>query len=95
MTPCRKSKQLFNVVDWLPPDFGAVGQNGAIFSRDLAVAGPDVRLIGLTSGDYSTTREVFPNGNILNITLIRSYIYHKSRMITRLLWTVLTNSQII
>jgi hypothetical protein len=51
---CRKSNQLFYVVDWLPPDLGAVGQYGAIFARDAVVVGHDVRLIGLTTGDYLT-----------------------------------------
>jgi hypothetical protein len=44
-TSSNKSNQLFYIVDWLPPDFGAVGQYGAIFARDLAVAGRDVVLL--------------------------------------------------
>src|ERR1700746_1453454 len=87
----KKSNQLFYIVDWLPPDFGAVGQYGAIFARDLAVAGRDVRLIGLTTGESSTTREVLPNGKIFEISRIRSSIYTKSRFIIRLLWTFRTN----
>jgi hypothetical protein len=27
---------LFYVVDWLPPDFGAVGQYGIVFAQELA-----------------------------------------------------------
>src|SRR6516225_10098102 len=72
---CKKSNQLFYIVDWLPPDFGAVGQYGAIFARDRAVAGRDVRLIGLSTGEHSTTREVLPNGKIFEITRIRSSFY--------------------
>jgi hypothetical protein len=93
-TSCKKSNQLFYIVDWLPPDFGAVGQYGAIFARDLAVAGRDVRLIGLTTGNHSTTREVLPNGKIFEITRISSAIYTRSRFITRLLWTFKTNMRI-
>ena len=94
-TSSKKSNQLFYIVDWLPPDFGAVGQYGEIFARDLAVAGCDVRLIGLTTGDASMTREVLPNGKILETTRIHSSIYTKSRFIRRLLWTFQTNVQIV
>jgi hypothetical protein len=73
----KESKQLFSIVDWLPPDFGAVGQYGAIFGRDLAVAGRDVRLIGLTTGDYSTAQEFLPNETIFEITRIHSMISKK------------------
>jgi hypothetical protein len=91
----KKSSQLFYIVDWLPPDFGAVGQYGTIFARGLAVAGRDVRLIGLTTGDYSTAREVLPNGKLMEITKIRSQNYKKSKFIGRLLWTVRTNMRIV
>jgi hypothetical protein len=87
--------QLFYIVDWLPPDFGAVGQYGAIFARDLAVAGRDVRLIGLTTGDHSTTRELLPNRKIFETTRIHSSIYEKSGFITRFLWSFRTNMRLI
>src|SRR5262249_3923121 len=82
-------------VDWLPPDFGAVGQYGAIFARDLAVLGRDVRLIGLTTGDTSTIREELPNGKLFEVTRIQSSNYVKSRFIQRLLWTFQTNIRIV
>src|ERR1700751_1778325 len=88
---CKKSDQLFYLVDWLPPDFGAIGQYGAIFARDRAIAGRDVRLIGLTTGDHSTVSEVLSNGQLFEITRIRSHSYPKSKMIKRLLWTFRTN----
>ena len=91
----KKSIQLFYIVDWLPPDFGAVGQYGTIFARGLAVAGRDVRLIGLTTGTYSTAREVLPNGKLFEITRIRSSSYTKSKFIGRLLWTFRTNMRIV
>jgi hypothetical protein len=94
-TSCKKSNQLFYIVDWLPPDFGAVGQYGAIFARDIAVAGRDVRLIGLTTGDASTTREVLPNGKTFEITRIHNSIYTKSKFTKRLSWTFRTNMRIV
>ena len=83
------------IVDWLPPNFGAVGQYGAIFARDLAVARRDVRLIGLTTGDHSTTRELLPNGKVFETTRIHSSIYEKSGFVTRLLWTCQTNTRLV
>jgi len=94
-TSSTKSEQLFYIVDWLPPDFGAVGQYGAIFARDLAVAGRDVRLIGLTTGEYTTHKEKLSNGKIFEITRIHSSAYQKLSFITRLLWTFRTNMKII
>src|SRR5215472_5371262 len=85
------TNQLFYVVDWLPPDFGAVGQYGAILARKLAVAGRDVRLIGLTTGEHSTTRELLANGKVFETTRIHSVNYLKSGFIARLLWTFRTN----
>jgi hypothetical protein len=89
------SNQLFYIVDWLPPDFGAVGQYGAIFARDLAVGGRDVRLIGLATGDDSTTREVLANGKIFEITRIHAPAYTKSNFVSRLLWTFRINMRIV
>src|SRR5215472_1519300 len=86
---------LFYIVDWLPPDFGAVGQYGAIYARELAVAGRDVRLIGLTTGDHSTTRELLANGKVFETTQIHSANYIKSGFIARLLWTFRTNMRIV
>src|SRR5690348_10920354 len=76
-TPWKKNDQVFYLVDWLPPDFGAVGQYGAIYARDLSMQGCNVRLIGLTTGSRSTTSEVLPNGKIYEITKIHSSIYRK------------------
>ena len=94
-TSCKKSDSLFYLVDWLPPDFGAVGQYGAIFARNPAAAGRDVRLIGLTTGDHSTTREVLPNGRLLEVTKITSKAYKKTQYFNRLLWSFRTNLRII
>jgi Glycosyl transferase 4-like domain len=91
----RSSDQLFYVVDWLPPDFGAVGQYGAIFARAIAAAGRDVRLIGLTTGRQRTTREALPNGKRLEITRLRSTIYQKSRYLNRMLWTVRADLRLV
>ena len=47
----KSPKQLFYLADWLPPDFGAVGQYATLFAREIAESGSHhVCLIGLTSG---------------------------------------------
>jgi len=94
-TSGKKSDQIFYLVDWLPPDFGAVGQYGAIFARNLVAAGRDVRLIGLSTGEHSTTREALPNGRLLEVTRITSKTYEKTRYFERLLWSIRTDFQII
>jgi hypothetical protein len=38
------------IADWLPPDFGAVGQYMQLRAQSLAEQGHDVTLIGLASG---------------------------------------------
>src|SRR5262249_47060362 len=43
-------KRLVYICDWLPPDFGAVGQYSEIFAREWARDGWAVILVGLTSG---------------------------------------------
>ena len=91
----RGSTQLFYVVDWLPPDFGAVGQYAAIYAREIAAAGRDVRLIGLTTGHHRTTREALANGRLLETTRLSSTVYQKSRYLNRLSWTIRTNLQLV
>ena len=40
---------LVYLCDWLPPDFGAVGQYSLLFARERAAAGEEVVLAGLSS----------------------------------------------
>ena len=43
--------RLVYICDWLPPDFGAVGQYAMLFVREWAKDGWQVTLVGLTSGN--------------------------------------------
>ena len=86
---------MFYLVDWLPPDFGAVGQYGLIFARDIARSGRHVRLIGLTRGEAAVHNEAFEGGGILQIKYIRSKKYDKSRISKRIFWTVYTNVRLV
>jgi hypothetical protein len=85
---------LFYVVDWLPPDFGAVGQYGIVFAQELARDGRRVYLIGLTSQSRNSVLNEVGDG-ILEITRIPAVSYDKSRLIKRLVWTFRTNARLL
>jgi hypothetical protein len=79
------------VCDWLPPDFGAVGQYSEIFARQLAASGwRRVILIGLSSGEASTTVEAVGGGTLTTIRLAARPV-PKHRLDRRLLWTLWVN----
>ena len=87
---------LFYIVDWLPPDFGAVGQYGLLFAREIAQGEKrKVFLIGLTSGPSTIEREVFVAGAELEIHRISAVPYEKGRIVKRLLWTTRTNFRLL
>jgi Glycosyl transferase 4-like domain len=86
---------LFYVVDWLPPDFGAVGQYGLIFARELAESGRRVYLLGLTTGTTAVERQAYAGGGRLEITRIGAPAYNRTRTIERLQWTLRINFQLI
>jgi hypothetical protein len=91
----KRDVPLFYVVDWLPPDFGAVGQYGRLFAGEIAQAGRRVYLIGLTSGAGGKTRECFGPDAFLETTKIENSGYQKTRNLKRLLWTIRTNLRLM
>ena len=89
------SRPLFYIVDWLPPDFGAVGQYGELFAREIAAnEGRRVYLIGLTTGTAKVERQALDCGE-LEVHRINATKYDKSRIVKRLLWTISTNFRLI
>ena len=85
----NRQPALFYVVDWLPPDFGAVGQYALIAAQKLAASGRNVHLVGLTSGPASCQRI-----ERLAIERLHARLYEKSRFMRRLLWSAATNSRL-
>ena len=83
------------ICDWLPPDFGAVGQYSALFARELAREGNAVILAGLSSGAFPNDVQEFAGGGRYEEVRIRARLYDKSSTIRRLLWTVATNSRLL
>ena len=95
LTQSPKPRPLFYVVDWLPPDFGAVGQYAVLFATEIAMNGRHVELIGLTSGQDGVSDQYFVSGGSLRVTRISASHYDKSRNVKRLLWTVTTNFRLM
>ncbi len=87
-------RPLFYLVDWLPPDFGAVGQYGLFFARELAESGREVHLIGLSSSASSVVAEKFAKGS-LSVRRLRATPFRKTSSVQRLLWAVRVNVQLI
>jgi hypothetical protein len=82
--------RLVYLCDWLPPDFGAVGQYSLLFARERAAAGEDVVLAGLSTGPGSATDEAVGNGR-LRVVRRRAPAYDRANLRQRALWTVRTN----
>lgn len=82
--------RLLYLCDWLPPDFGAVGQYSLLFARQRAAAGEDVVLAGLSSTADSTTDEEVSGGR-LRVVRRRAAAYDRADLRARALWTARTN----
>lgn len=83
-------EQLVYICDWLPPDFGAVGQYAEIFARRWKEQGAKVTLVGLSSESSSDI-------NLADLRTIRVFrpTYDKTRLLRRAVWTIATNLKLI
>jgi hypothetical protein len=81
---------LVYLCDWLPPDFGAVGQYSLLFARQRAAAGEDVVLAGLSSRAAAESDETVGSGR-LRVVRRRAAAYDRANFRTRALWTARTN----
>jgi len=82
--------RLLYLCDWLPPDFGAVGQYSLLFARRRADGGEDVVLGGLSSTADSVADEPVGAGR-LRVVRRRAAVYDRSDLRARALWTARTN----
>src|SRR5262245_41381724 len=74
-----KKGRLVYICDWLPPDFGAVGQYAMLFAREWAKDGWQVTLVGLTSGEpRREAPEPFGDGT-LQVIRVRRPPYEKQK----------------
>lgn len=76
--------------DWLPPDFGAVGQYALAYARDLACAGHDVTLLGLSTQRSSESVEELRPGRLV-VRRVARPAYNKNSQLRRAVWTVTSN----
>src|SRR5262245_54013854 len=84
-------KRLVYICDWLPPDFGAVGQYAVLFAREWAREGWDVTLGGFTSGKTSCIAAEPTGDGSLEVLRIHRRTYTKQKFVSRLVWTVASN----
>lgn len=83
-----------SICDWLPPDFGAVGQYAEIAARDRARAGAEVTLVGLSSERDSVVEEEIGAGR-LRVVRVFSPVYERARLSERARWTLRTNALLL
>lgn len=86
--------RLLYLSDWLPPDFGAVGQYSLLCARQRAAQGEDVVLAGLSSTADSVEEER-PGTGRLRIVRLAAATYDRSDFKTRALWTARTNLSLL
>jgi len=80
--------------DWLPPDFGAVGQYALIRARGLAAQGRRVSLYGLSSTADTVEDERIGAGSLRTVR-IQASTYDRTNLAQRAWWTARTNVQLI
>jgi hypothetical protein len=85
------TKRLVYICDWLPPDFGAVGQYATLFAREWASKGWAVTLAGLTSGQSGrqATEAVGPGS--VEVVRVHRRAYQKQKFVSRVVWTIFSN----
>lgn len=86
--------KLAYLCDWLPPDFGAVGQYSVLFARERAAAGEEVTLVGLSSTADTVQEEAIGRGRLTTLRLFAP-TYDRANFRARALWTFCTNTRLV
>ena len=89
-----RERRIVIVADWLPPDFGAVGQYMELRARALAAKGHEVTLVGLSSAGSSTRSEVLGQGSLTEIRLEARPVPRGS-FVARSFWTLCTDLRLL
>jgi len=92
--PLPTGTRCIYICDWLPPDFGAVGQYSLQFARERADQGQDVLLVGFSSRQSSREIEHCGSGR-LTIRRLKVRAYDKTRLLHRCWWTLLVNLRLL
>ena len=89
-----RALDLVYICDWLPPDFGAVGQYALQFARDEARRGKHVALYGLSSARSFEEQEEHGSGT-LKIARLHAPVYDRTNLRARAGWTLKTNLALV
>ncbi len=89
-----KERRIVIIADWLPPDFGAVGQYMQMRAQGLAEQGYDVTLVGLSTGAGSKAHRDRGKGSLTEVRLSARPVPRGS-LLRRMLWTIATNVRLI
>ena len=90
MSTTAAPSRIVLLCDWLPPDFGAVGQYAVGFARELAEQGHQVALVGFSSTASSCTDERVGAGTLRTRRLHR-VVDARASLLTRAWWTLGAN----
>ena len=90
----QRPQRIVMLCDWLPPDFGAVGQYALGFARELAGEGHDVTLVGFSSRAASEERDDGHSGSLV-IRRLHRPAYDRGRLLARALWSLGANASLI
>ena len=82
------------ICDWLPPDFGAVGQYTLQRGEQLSKEGHHVTVVGFSSGIASREPPAQSLG-LLNVLRVRCGTYDKNSLLKRALWTLSANIKLL
>ena len=88
-------KRLVYICDWLPPDFGAVGQYSMLFAREWASSGWVVTLVGLTTGLSECEHLERVGDGTLDVIRVHRRTYQKQQFTVRAAWTVVSNLRLL
>jgi hypothetical protein len=94
LTRASAPPDLVFLTDWLPPDFGAVGQYSLERAREFAREGRRVALYGLSSAAHSETLEEFGRGS-LRVVRLKAPLYDRSSLRQRAWWTLRANAALL
>ena len=87
-------RRIVIIADWLPPDFGAVGQYMLMRAEHLAERGHEMTLVGLATAPGSGVRRSIGKGTLTELRL-QARPVPRGSLVTRLAWTIWTNLRLV
>lgn len=87
-------RRIVIIADWLPPDFGAVGQYMQMRAEYLAERGHEATLVGLATTAQSVVRREIGKGVLTELRL-QARPVPRGSLVSRLAWTIGTNLRLL